>query len=95
MKTMFFLLAASLLLAGCASMEEAYHADREFGKDSQLTWDIQVAYPDYRYVYDQEGNLKNPETLDGISAENVMDVNSKTFAEKSESINIMEFGIVN
>ena len=95
MKTTFFLLAASLLLAGCASMEEAYYTDREFGKNSQTTWDMQVAYPDYRYVYDQEGNFKNPETIDGISVEGVMDIYTKSYAEKSENINIMEFGIVN
>ncbi len=95
MKTMILILAASLLLVGCASMEEAYYTDREFGKNSQMTWDMQVAYPDYRYVYDKEGNFRNPEILEGISAESLMDTNNKTFAEKSENINIMEFGIVN
>lgn len=94
MKTMFFLLAASLLLAGCASMEEAYYTDREFGKNSQMTWDMQVAYPDYRYVYDQDGVLKNPETLEGISVEGVMDIYTKSYAEQSEGIDILQFGLV-
>jgi hypothetical protein len=38
---------AMVLLAGCASMEEAYYVDREFGLAQQAAWDNQVAYPDY------------------------------------------------
>ena len=53
MKTMILLLASSILLVGCASFEEAYHLDREFGQRSQETWDMQVAYPDYRFAADQ------------------------------------------
>ncbi|MEZ4599333.1 MAG: hypothetical protein R2940_06050 [Syntrophotaleaceae bacterium] len=72
MKSMVFLLTASMFLAGCASMEEAYYTDNEFGMNSQKTWDMQVAYPDYRYAYDQEGNPKNPQGLNGISVENFL-----------------------
>jgi hypothetical protein len=91
MKTTILLIAASLLIAGCASLEEAYYVDHEFGQRSQQTWDMQVAYPDYRYVYDQDGNMKNPETLDGIAAEEVMDVLTKTYGEKAEKVDVMQF----
>ncbi len=91
MKTTILLIAASLLFAGCASLEEAYYVDHEFGQASQQTWDMQVAYPDYRYVYDQNGNMKNPETLEGIAAEEVMDVLTKTYGEKAEKVDVMQF----
>jgi hypothetical protein len=93
MKTMFILLAASILLAGCASLEEAYYTDHEFGKNSQKTWDMQVAYPDYRYVYDKDGNMKTPENMDGIAAENVMQVYNQTFSEKAQRVDVLEFGV--
>jgi hypothetical protein len=93
MKTTILLLATSILLAGCASLEETYYVDHEFGKDSQMTWDMQVAYPDYRFVYDQDGNMKNPETLDGVTAENVMDNYHQTFSEKAQKIDVLDFGV--
>jgi hypothetical protein len=82
MKTTILLIAASLLLAGCASLEEAYYVDHEFGRASQQSWDMQVAYPDYRYVYDQDGNVKDPQGMDGINAEEVMSTLTETYAEK-------------
>ncbi len=91
MKTTILLIAASLLLAGCASLEEAYYVDHEFGQASQQTWDMQVAYPDYRYVYDQDGKMKNPEGLDGIAAEEVMNVHTQTYAEKPTEADVLQF----
>jgi hypothetical protein len=95
MKTMFLLVASSILLVGCASMEEAYYVDREFGQQSQETWDMQVAYPDYRYATNQStGEIKNPENLEGLPAENVMEVYTNTFGEAPTEANVIEFGLV-
>lgn len=94
MKTMILLLASSLLLVGCASFDEAYYVDREFGKQSQETWDMQVAYPDYRYAADQTtGEFKNPEGLEGLPAENVMEVYTDTFADDPTEGNVLNFNV--
>jgi hypothetical protein len=94
MKTMILLLASSILLVGCASFKEAYYVDREFGQRSQETWDMQVAYPDYRYAVDQTtGEFRNPETLEGLPAENAMGVYTGTFAEAPTEGNVIEFNL--
>jgi hypothetical protein len=94
MKTMILLLASSILLVGCASFEEAYYVDREFGQRAQETWDMQVAYPDYRYAVDQTtGEFRNPETLEGLPAENVMEVYTDTFADAPTDANVIEFNL--
>jgi hypothetical protein len=93
MKTTILLIAASLLLAGCASLEEAYYVDHEFGRASQQSWDMQVAYPDYRYVYDQDGNMKNPEGVEGIAAEGFMDVLTETYGEKPSEGEVLQFSL--
>ncbi len=91
MKTTILLIAASLLLAGCASLEEAYFVDREFGQAAQQTWDMQVAYPDYRYVYDQDGKMKDPQGMDGINAEEVMNTLTQTYGEKPTEAEALTF----
>jgi hypothetical protein len=75
------------LLGGCASFEEAYYLDREFGIASQAAWDKQVVYPDYRYA------AKVPETTEGITAEGIMDTYNNTFAEAPEQINVFQMGL--
>ncbi len=87
MKKLSFTIATVLLLTGCGSLQEAYYIDREFGQHSQAAWDQQVAYPDYRYA------SKTPETLEGITSEEVMKVYNETFAEKPEKVNIINFGL--
>lgn len=92
MKTLILLLASSILLVGCASFEEAYYVDREFGQKSQETWDMQVAYPDYRYATDQAtGDVRIPEDLEGLPAENVMEAYTNTFAEEPTKVEVFEF----
>lgn len=93
MKTFAWILTTVVLTAGCAAtdkpyLHEAYHLDREWGQAQQYTWDLQVAYPDYRYA------AKTPEDLEGINAEEVMNVNNKTFAEKPEKVDIFTLGLV-
>ncbi|BCR03453.1 hypothetical protein DESUT3_05220 [Desulfuromonas versatilis] len=87
MRMLAILIGLSAMLAGCATLEEAYWVDREFGQASQSSWDKMVAYPDYRYA----GQV--PEGTEGISAEEIMDVNNQTFAEKIEKTDIFQFGI--
>lgn len=87
MRAFLLTIAVTFVLGGCASFEEAYHLDQEFGKASQITWDQQVANPDYRYVD------KVPDTLNGITAEEVMDVHNKTYGEEPTKIDVFELGI--
>jgi len=87
MRTLACMITAMALLAGCASMEEAYYVDREFGQAQQLAWDRQVAYPDYRHV------AKTPEVTEGITAEEIMDVYNETFAEEPENVDVFQLGI--
>ena len=75
-----------LALGGCASVEEAYVLDREFGQATQAAWASQVAYPDRQTV-------KTPEGTEGITAEEIMDVYNQTFAEKPQQINVLDFGL--
>ncbi len=87
MKALAVLIAVTALLAGCATLEEAYYVDREFGQANQAAWDKMVAYPDYRHAG------KTPEGTEGITAEEIMDVNNQTFAEKTQKTDIFQFGI--
>jgi len=72
-------------LSGCASFEEAYIYDHEYGQATQATFDSQVAYPDTQM---QEG----PEGIAGITAEELMGVYNGTFAEKPQQMNILTLG---
>lgn len=87
MRAFLLTIAIIIVLGGCASVEEAYYLDQEFGEASQITWDQQVANPDYRYVD------KVPDTLGGITAEEVMAVHNETFAEKPAKIDVFQLGV--
>lgn len=88
MRTSTFIIVFLVLLsAGCASMEEAYYIDREFGSAQQATWDKQIVHQDYRYA------AKVPEVVEGITAEEIMDVYTETFAEEPEEVNVFQLGI--
>lgn len=87
MKYLILTLTGLSLLAGCASFQEAYYIDHEFGQATQKSLDQQVAYPNYPHA------KKTPETTEGITAENIMDVYNETFAEEPEDINVFQFGV--
>jgi hypothetical protein len=87
MKPFVLIAAAAMLLGGCASWDSTYYVDREAGRAVRYDTDLQVAYPDYRYA------AKSPETIPGITAEDVMDVYESTFKEKSEKVNIFQMGV--
>lgn len=87
MRTLACIIAAMVLLSGCASFEEAYYVDREFGQAQQVTWDKQVAYQDYRHA------AKTPEVIEGITAEEIMNVYNKTFAEEPKQVEVFQLGI--
>ncbi len=80
-------IVALTLLAGCASMEEAYLLDREFGKAQMAAWEQQIAHPNNPYA------VQAPEGIEGITAEEVMGVYNGTFAEKPEKSDVFELGI--
>jgi hypothetical protein len=87
MKRLTLIIAALALLAGCASLEEAYYVDREYGLASQAAFDRQVVYTDYRYA------AKTPETTEGITAEEIMDVYNETFAEEPAEVDVFQLGL--
>jgi len=80
-------LAGLVLASGCASMEEAYYLDREFGQASQASFDQQILYPDYRYA-DQV-----PEGVPGIIAEEIMGVHIETYSEKPTEVEVFQFEV--
>lgn len=86
----YLALAAPLLflLVGCASMEEAYILDREFGKDQMAAWDQQIVN------HNNPHGTKVPEGIEGITAEEIMEVYNATFAEKPVETNVisLDFG---
>lgn len=90
MKTLTFVLAAASLLTACApeAWREAHYVDREFGKAQQITWDMLVAYPDAPHA------AKIPEGMNGIVAEEVMDVYTKAFADRPKKVQVLELGVV-
>lgn len=87
MKYRLLIIGFLLGLGGCASFEEAYIYDREFGRATQATWESQVAYPENR-------KMNAPEGLAGITAEELMDVYNGTFGEKPQQLNILNLGSV-
>lgn len=86
MKYKVLVIGIMLALGGCASVEEAYVLDREFGQATQAAWASQVAYPDRQTV-------KTPEGTEGITSEEIMDVYNQTFAEEPQQINVLDFGL--
>lgn len=87
MKRLALLIVSLFLVTGCASFQDAYYSDREFGQASQATWDAQVTYTDYRHT------PKTPETIEGITAEEIMDVYNETFAEEPEDVDVITLGL--
>lgn len=88
MRILACMITAVVLLAGCASFEEAYYVDREFGLAQQATWEGQIAYPDYRYA------AKTPITIEGVTAEEIMGVYNNTFAKEPEGVDVFQLGVV-
>ncbi|MDW7711809.1 MAG: hypothetical protein SCH98_15190 [Deferrisomatales bacterium] len=85
--------AAFLVGAGCAHVDhpafhQAYYVDQEYGQAQQHSWDLQVAYPDYRYAD------RTPEGLEGVNAEGVMGVHNQTFSEKPAQAPVMTLGVL-
>jgi hypothetical protein len=87
MKSFALIVAATLMLGGCASWDSTYYVDRELGQAVRFDTDLQVAYPDYRYA------AKTPEKIPGIIAEDVMDVYEQTFKESPKKVNVFQLGL--
>ncbi|MCK4621469.1 MAG: hypothetical protein KAT62_04555 [Desulfuromonadales bacterium] len=85
MKYGVLIIGLLLGVSGCASLEEAYIYDREFGQATQAALASQIVYPDRQ-------TSKTPEGVEGITAEEIMDVYNETFAEKPQQINILTLG---
>ena len=79
------LIPLTMIFSGCSAL----YTDREFGKAQMISYDSQVAYPDYRYVQE------TPNTLEGIFAEDVMLKYSGSFKEgfTKQEIDITSTGI--
>jgi DNA-binding sugar fermentation-stimulating protein len=78
---------AFLVLGGCASFEEAYHLDREFGEANRAAWERQIAYPDRRVE-------TAPEGMEGITAEKVIGVHIDTYDREPTKVDVFSIGIM-
>ena len=83
------LVAAVLLLAGCASFQDAYYTDHEFGQASQQTWNKVVANPEGCNA------KKTPAGLEGITAEQIMNIHTQTFATPPQKTETFNMGLTN
>ena len=84
MKRMLLIPAALLLLAGCSG---APLLDKEFGLDSHQAFEMQIAHKDYLYAD------KTPEVMDGVVAEEVMEVYTDDFGKAPEQVDVFQLGI--
>ena len=84
MKKLIVIPVTLLLLAGCSG---APHLDKEFGKASRESFDMQIAYPDYRYAD------KTPEGLAGLTAEGIMEVYTDDFGKPPAAVEVFQLGI--
>ena len=88
MRLWLLVLLASVILGGCASFEEAYILDREYGQAQMHSWDSMIADPASTQAD------KQPDGLEGINAEAAMRVYDKAFTREPTRSNIIKFGIV-
>jgi hypothetical protein len=84
MRKMIVIPVALLLLAGCSG---APHLDKEFGKASRQSFEMQIANPDYRYAD------KIPEGIAGLTAEGIMEVYTDDFDKAPADVDIFKLGI--
>lgn len=85
MKYGVIIIGLLLGISACASLEEAYIYDREFGQATRAALASQIINPDWQ-------TSKTPEGVEGITAEEVMDVYNQTFAEKPQQFNVLRLG---
>jgi hypothetical protein len=86
---LFCALALAVATVGCGQpyMEETYYLDREFGKATVAAFDRQIAYPQ------PQKRDAIPEGLDGIHAEQVMDVHGATYGEEATQNVVLQMGV--
>ena len=82
---LIILVPVAMLFSGCS----AAYTDKEFGKAQMLSFDSQIAYPDYRYAQSV------PNELEGILAEEVMRGYFQSFKQgfSKQDIDITSTGI--
>lgn len=84
--TLFVILVpVAMVISGCSTL----YTDREFGKAQAISYDKQIAYPDYRFAQ------KTPSGLEGILAEEVMQKYSGSYSEgfSKQEIDITSTGL--
>ncbi len=87
MKTSIVIIAAAMLLSGCALFYDAPRIDADFGQAQAKIWESQIAFPDYRYAG------TTPVGLGGIPAEQIMKVYNQSFGEKSEKQEVFDLDL--
>lgn len=85
MNRVVLLIGVVTVLAGCAPFEDSYYLDREYGKASQAAWDAQVVRKNHPYAD------RVPEGMPGITSEEVVNIQNKTYAEKPRKSAIFDF----
>lgn len=79
------ILAAALLLTACAP--ETTRIDREWGEAQRVSWQKMIVNPE------GAGTAVPPTGLEGIHAEEVMDVYNRTFAREAPTMPVFELGV--
>lgn len=87
-KWLFLAFLIAFFCAGCATLEETYYLDREFGKAQMESWNKMIAYPDDRYS-DQK-----PDGMAGIHGEAAMDVYHRSFDREPTRNDVLQLGII-
>lgn len=87
MKTSIVIIAAAMLLSGCAPFYDAPRIDADHGLAQAKTWESQIAFTDYRYAE------TTPVGLGGIPAEQIMKVYNQSFGEKAEKQEIFQLDL--
>lgn len=87
MQARYLIVGVLLFLTACSPFRDMPYLEKEFGKASQAAWDAQIV---------NKGNPnaeKVPEGMAGITAEEIMGVKNKMFAEKINKSKIYDFGM--
>ena len=87
MQIRLLLVGALLFFSACAPFKDTPYLEDEFGKGSQAAWDAQIVNQD------QPNAQKVPEGMAGITAEEIMNVRNRMFAEKVTRGTMVDFGL--
>jgi hypothetical protein len=87
MQARILIVGALLFLSACAPFQDTPYLEKEFGKANQAAWDAQIVNKDNPHAE------KVPDGMAGITAEEIMGVRNKMFAEQPKKSALFEFNM--